>query len=150
MSCPRSRGSCATGWTYRSYSENALSSTLSISHSLIAILLRDYGSAFLYMPLLNFIYSMIGLLICKYEPFWQEISVESLILRWLLRPVGLFVISQEKYMGTCLFLQSKYIKRLKAIRVTQESSEFFSAHEVGQTVRLFEFVERIYLSIIPF
>ena len=25
---------------------------------------------------------------CKYEPFWLEVSVESLILRWLLRPVG--------------------------------------------------------------
>ena len=26
------------------------------------------------VPLLNFIYPMMGLLICKYEPFWQEIS----------------------------------------------------------------------------
>ena len=30
-----------------------------------------------------------GLLICKYAPFWQEFSVKSLILRWQLRPVGL-------------------------------------------------------------
>ena len=37
------------------------------------------------MPLLNFIYSMIGLLICKYEPFWHEVSVEFLIFRWPLR-----------------------------------------------------------------
>ena len=41
------------------------------------------------MPLLIFIYSIMGLLICKYQPFWQEVGVESLILRWLLRPVGL-------------------------------------------------------------
>ena len=32
---------------------------------------------------------MMGLLIYKYEPFWQEVSVKSLILRWPLRPVGL-------------------------------------------------------------
>ena len=38
---------------------------------------------------LIFIYSMIGLLIYKYEPFRQEVSVMSLIFRWLLRPVGL-------------------------------------------------------------
>ena len=29
------------------------------------------------------------LLICKYEPFRQEVSVESLILRWPLNPMGL-------------------------------------------------------------
>ena len=29
------------------------------------------------LALLIFIYSMIGLLICKYEPFWQEVSVVS-------------------------------------------------------------------------
>ena len=32
------------------------------------------------------------MLICKIEPFWQEVSVESLILRWLLRPRGLLFI----------------------------------------------------------
>ena len=32
-----------------------------------------------------------GLLIYKYEPFWQEVSVKSLILRWPLRPVGLLL-----------------------------------------------------------
>ena len=41
------------------------------------------------MPLLIFIYSMMGQLISKYEPFWQEVSIESLILRWPLRPLGL-------------------------------------------------------------
>ena len=40
------------------------------------------------MPLLTFIYYMMGVLICKYESFWQEISVYSLLLRWPLRPVG--------------------------------------------------------------
>ena len=27
------------------------------------------------LPLLIFIYPMIGLLICKYEPFWQEVEI---------------------------------------------------------------------------
>ena len=31
---------------------------------------------------------MIGLLIYKYEPFWQEVSVKYLLLRWSLRPVA--------------------------------------------------------------
>ena len=38
---------------------------------------------------LIFIYSMMVLLLCKYESFWQEVMEESLILRWSLRPVGL-------------------------------------------------------------
>ena len=38
------------------------------------------------------IYSMMGLLIYKYEPLWQEVCVKSLILRCLLRPVGLLFL----------------------------------------------------------
>ena len=34
-----------------------------------------------------YIYSMMGLLIYKYEPLWQEVSVKSLILTWSLRLV---------------------------------------------------------------
>ena len=41
------------------------------------------------IPSLIFIYSMMGLLMYKYEPLWQEVSVKCLILRWPLRPVGL-------------------------------------------------------------
>ena len=54
---------------------------------------------FYYVSLLtfSFIHSMMGLLICKYDPFWQEINVESLILRWLLRPVGLLFFSNEHF-----------------------------------------------------
>ena len=44
---------------------------------------------------LIFIYSMMGLLIYKYEPFWQEFSVKSLILRWPLRPVYLLFYSRN-------------------------------------------------------
>ena len=32
-----------------------------------------------------------GLLIYKYEPFWQEVSVKFLIFRWPLRPVVLLL-----------------------------------------------------------
>ena len=51
------------------------------------------------MPLLIFIYSMMGLLICDYAPFWQEVSVESsLILKWPLRPECLLFVK-------CVLLQ---------------------------------------------
>ena len=54
-------------------------------YTLIAfVLLRECKAAFLCHALLIFIYSMMGQLISKYEPFWQEVSVESLISRWLL------------------------------------------------------------------
>ena len=33
-----------------------------------------------------------GLLICKYAPFWQEFSIKSMIPRWPLRPVGLLLL----------------------------------------------------------
>ena len=36
---------------------------------------------------------MMGLFICKYETLWQEVSVESLILRWPLRSAGLLIYS---------------------------------------------------------
>ena len=67
------------------YSEYVLSSCLSIYFTL----LKDYDAAFLYNCWFLFIIIM-GLLICNYGPFWQEFSVKSLILRWTLRPVGLF------------------------------------------------------------
>ena len=30
----------------------------------------------------------------KYESFWQEISVDSLLLKWLLRPMGLLLVKK--------------------------------------------------------
>ena len=50
------------------YSEYALSSTLSLYGTWIAIVLSDYRTCFP-MLLLIYIYSMIGLLIRKYESF---------------------------------------------------------------------------------
>ena len=43
----RGRSSCARMWPYRSYVENALSSTLSIYSTVIAIVFREYNAAFL-------------------------------------------------------------------------------------------------------
>ena len=44
-----------------------------------------------------FIYSMMEQLIFKYEPFLQDISEESLILRLPLRPLGLLLFKAAKY-----------------------------------------------------
>ena len=59
------------------YSEYALSSIL-IYITLIGLVLREGCFP---LPVLFFIYSLMGQLISKYEPFRQEVSVESLILR---------------------------------------------------------------------
>ena len=45
------------------YNEYALSSTLSINITLIAIVLCEYNA------IIDFIHSMMGQLTCKYEPF---------------------------------------------------------------------------------
>ena len=60
------------------------------------------------MPLLIFIYSMMWQLFCKYElPFWQDVSVESLILKDRSGPlasyfsclicIGLLTVSTEAF-----------------------------------------------------
>ena len=46
---PRDSGAKVWPYTFKSYSENALSSTLSIYSTLIAIMLRDYDAAFRYL-----------------------------------------------------------------------------------------------------
>ena len=66
-------------------SEYALSSTLSIYITLIDIIWREYKATFLCHCW------MMGQLICKYELFWQEVSVEFLILRCRLRPLCLLL-----------------------------------------------------------
>ena len=55
---------------------------------------------------------MVGI-IYKYEPFWQEVSVKSFILRWPLRPVGF------------LFLLLKYILFLVSIILTNGDPIFY-------------------------
>ena len=68
------------------YSEYALSS-ISIYITFIAIELRGYNAAFCFLSLfVDFYLFYDGA--CKYEPFWQELNVESLILKPL-RPIGL-------------------------------------------------------------
>ena len=61
------------------------------------------------MPLLIFIHSMKGLLKCKYGPFWQEVSLESLIPMWPLRPVGLlFWNIPVKHMNAFMYLYLRH------------------------------------------
>ena len=82
-------GVLMSGVTICHYSEYVLSFTLSIYSTLIAIVL------FIMMLLTYSIvdYSIILWWGCWYtfEPFWQEVGVKSLILRWPLRPVGLLL-----------------------------------------------------------
>ena len=59
-----------------------------------------------------FIYSMIGLLICKYESFLQEVSVESLILRWPLSPVGLVFLLLLNSLMLHLKLSAIFVRQL--------------------------------------
>ena len=55
------------------------------------------------MPLLILIYSMMWQLICKYKPFWQEVSVESLILRCPLSPLDLLYNFSANFFRAWLF-----------------------------------------------
>ena len=75
--------------------EYVVSSTLSIYSPLIAITRAKGLWCCFPIPSLIFVYSLMGLLIYKYEPLWQEVSVNSLILRWPLRPVGLLLTSDS-------------------------------------------------------
>ena len=61
------------------------------------------------MPLLIFIYYMMGLLICEYENFWPEVSIESLTLRWPLRPVGLLLENFSWYKAGKFYEDYKYL-----------------------------------------
>ena len=71
------------GHGHISHCEYALSSAPSICSTLIKKMLLS--SAIVE----SFIYSMVWLLTCKCEPFWQLVGVECLMFRWPLRPPGL-------------------------------------------------------------
>ena len=73
----------------RHYSKYALFSTLINKQHIICYCIKELQYSFP-MPLLIFIYLMIGLLIYKYEPFFQEFSAVSDI-QVTVRPVGLLL-----------------------------------------------------------
>ena len=52
---------------------------------------------------------MMRLLIYKYEPLWEEVSVKSLKLRWPLGSVGLLVFFNLKILSTNIFMKLCYI-----------------------------------------
>ena len=85
------------------YIKYALSSILSIYITLIDIVLRDSNVFICH----NWFLFYMGLHICKYEPYWQEVSVDYLILRWPFRPVGLlfYYLSCDKI----ILLVSRYL-----------------------------------------
>ena len=64
---PRGRVSWAKEWPYKSYRENALSSTLSIYSTLIANNLWDYRVVFL--AIVEFYLFYYGAVYIQYEPF---------------------------------------------------------------------------------
>ena len=68
-----------------------------------------YMECHLPKPLLIIIYSMMELLICKYEPFWEEVSVEFLILRWPLRPVDLLFQSSSEIPNAYISLFMSFV-----------------------------------------
>ena len=61
------------------------------------------------MPLLIFIYYMMGLLICEYEEFWPEVIVESLRFRWPLRPEGLLLENFSWYKAGKFYEDNEYL-----------------------------------------
>ena len=63
---------------------------------------------------------MMGLLIYKYEPFWQEVGVKSLILRWPLRPVGLLLDVVNVFL-LCYYYR---LKRALSFILQLEHSEY--------------------------
>ena len=91
------------------------------SHWLLLCYSQYYDVAFLYNCWFLFIIIM-GLLICKYMPFWQEFSVKSLILRWPLRPRGLLSSSscQDVQMKGHTLFQGDNSKNIKIISKTSK------------------------------
>ena len=60
-------------------------------------------------PLLVLINSMMGLLICKYEPYWQKVSVDFLRLKWPLRPVCLLLEKFSWYKAGKVYEDNWYL-----------------------------------------
>ena len=122
--------------------ENVLSSTLSIYSTLIAIVFRDYDAALLYHRWFSF---MMGLLIYKYEPFWQAVSVKSLILSWPLRPLGLLSWMQVEI--HTIFHKRKQF--MATIRVKQSVVTYiFTISEYFKNHRIYQFFCRHFFSML--
>ena len=103
----------------RQYSEYALngSSALSIYSTLIAVVLWDDNAAFLCHCRFLFILWWC----CWYanmRHFWQEVSIESLILRWRLRPVALLL-----WTWTLLFCFFLYLANLELAETSAVESQ---------------------------
>ena len=62
------------------------------------------------MSLLIIIHSMIDLLLCLFDSFWQEDSVEFMILRWLIRSVGLLFFLADNWSNNFFLIVVKNVK----------------------------------------
>ena len=79
--------------------------------------------------IVDFLNSMMCLLICKYGPLWQEVSVEFLILRWPLRPMSA-CFSRNIY-AYDMILYDPYAKSVNLnnmIRSTKDQSSTYHSH----------------------
>ena len=55
---------------------------------------------------------IMGLLMCKYAPFWQEVRVKYLIFKWPLRPVGLLFHFAQSFVHFIIFFREEYIENM--------------------------------------
>ena len=85
-------GSYASAWLYKSYSDYALPSTLSIYITLIGIVL-EIKCCFPCCSIVDFHLFYDGAADIQKRAHLQEVSVESLILGWPLRPFGILLTS---------------------------------------------------------
>ena len=88
--------------------------------------------------IVDFHLSMMGLLIYKYEPFWQEVSVKSLILRWPLRPVGLLFVLQNQVLLVLSFFpmsSTSHFFMLPWWLISQKKSHLLRISSLGSITR---------------
>ena len=113
------------------------------------------------MPLLIFIYSMMGRLTCKYEPFWQEVTLGSLLLRWPLRPVGHLFVKHCQFHSTVrqinIYVKGLFKlvfdfcvtnqKCLKVKRVTMKNNYVVERHGTQRQLRHVTMPFKLYMMI---
>ena len=107
---PGAGGSCVRAWLTFSKTSSLLCRMVQTSFDDVSIAYCAYYENSLYcsfpLPLLIFIYFMMGLLI------WQEVSIQSLILRWPVKPMDLLFVFriglQEYIKNTVLLFKTNY------------------------------------------
>ena len=83
------------------------------------------------MQLLNFIYSMMDLLICKYEPFWQDSDTQVTV-----KACGPFVNNQDWVVSPC----TKNRKKIKIEKDLCKKNILWWIHNLSEWVFMVGFV----------